>query len=50
MAPDDPNVVAIAADYAMDGAGRRTFTLDEIAGIADFVVGRFALGASGPGN
>jgi molybdopterin-guanine dinucleotide biosynthesis protein B len=50
MAPDDPNVVAIAADYAVDGAGRRTFTLDEIAGIADFVVGRFALGASGPGN
>jgi molybdopterin-guanine dinucleotide biosynthesis protein B len=50
IAPDDPNVVAIAADHAVDGAGRRTFTLDEIAGIADFIVGRFALGASGPGN
>jgi molybdopterin-guanine dinucleotide biosynthesis protein B len=40
LAERDPNVVAVAADHACDGAGRPVFALDDIAGIADFIVGR----------
>jgi molybdopterin-guanine dinucleotide biosynthesis protein B len=47
VAPDDPNVIAIAADHAANGAGRPTFTLDEVGRIVDFIVGRFALKAAG---
>jgi molybdopterin-guanine dinucleotide biosynthesis protein B len=49
MAPDDANIIAIAADHAVDGAGRPTFSLDEIAGIADLVTSRFGLRAPGAG-
>jgi molybdopterin-guanine dinucleotide biosynthesis protein B len=38
LAERDPNVVAIAADHACDGCGRPVFALDDIAGLADFVV------------
>ena len=43
LAPADPNVVAIAADHACDGAGRPVFALDDAAGIADFIVRRLGL-------
>jgi molybdopterin-guanine dinucleotide biosynthesis protein B len=43
MAPSDATVIAVAADHPADGAGRPIFDLNEIATIADFVVGRFGL-------
>ncbi len=39
MAPDDPNIVAIAADERPADATLPWFRRDDIAGIADFVVG-----------
>jgi molybdopterin-guanine dinucleotide biosynthesis protein B len=38
LAATDPNVVAIAADHACDGAGRPVLALDDAAGIADLIV------------
>jgi molybdopterin-guanine dinucleotide biosynthesis adapter protein len=38
LATADPNVIAIAADHASDGAGRPVFALDDSAGIADFIM------------
>jgi molybdopterin-guanine dinucleotide biosynthesis protein B len=43
IAPGDPDVIAIAADHAADGAGRPVFDLDAIPALADFVVNRFGL-------
>ena len=37
LADGDPNVIAIAADHAVDGHGLPVFSLDDIAGIADFI-------------
>ena len=37
LADSDPNVIAIAADHAADGRGLPVFSLDDIAGIADFI-------------
>lgn len=37
LAADDPNVIAIAADHAVDGNGLPVFALDDIGAIADFV-------------
>jgi molybdopterin-guanine dinucleotide biosynthesis protein B len=37
LADSDPNVIAIAADQATDGRGLPVFSLDDIAGIADFI-------------
>jgi molybdopterin-guanine dinucleotide biosynthesis protein B len=45
LAPADPDVVAIAADHACDGAGRPVFALDDAARIADFIVRRLGLTA-----
>jgi molybdopterin-guanine dinucleotide biosynthesis protein B len=44
LAPADPSVIAIAADHACDGAGRPVFALDDVAGIADFLVKALRLG------
>jgi molybdopterin-guanine dinucleotide biosynthesis protein B len=38
LAERDPNVVAVVADHACDGAGRPVFALDDVAAIADFIV------------
>jgi molybdopterin-guanine dinucleotide biosynthesis protein B len=38
LAKDDPSVIAIAADYAVEGEQVPVFELDDIARIADFVV------------
>lgn len=50
LAPADPNVVAIAADHACDGAGRPVLELDDAAGIADFIVARLGVRPSGSGT
>jgi molybdopterin-guanine dinucleotide biosynthesis adapter protein len=34
----DPAVIAIAADHAAEGRGRPVFSLDDIQGLADFIV------------
>jgi molybdopterin-guanine dinucleotide biosynthesis protein B len=47
LAPADPDVVAIAADHACDGAGRPVFALDDASGIADFVTRRLGLAVRG---
>jgi len=41
----DPEVIAIAADHEVATAGRPTFALDDIEGLADFVVAQFDLGS-----
>jgi molybdopterin-guanine dinucleotide biosynthesis protein B len=38
IAPNDPNVIAIAADHAIESATVPVFALDDIAGISDFVL------------
>jgi molybdopterin-guanine dinucleotide biosynthesis protein B len=37
LAPEDPSIVAVAADHDTDAGGRPLFGLDDIAAIADFV-------------
>lgn len=37
LAPDDPSILAIAADHAVDGAAVPVFHIDDIAGIAGFI-------------
>jgi molybdopterin-guanine dinucleotide biosynthesis adapter protein len=44
LAPDDPTIVAIAADHETDGAGRPVFALDDIEPMADFIAGHLGLG------
>jgi molybdopterin-guanine dinucleotide biosynthesis protein B len=43
LAERDDKVIAIAADYRIEGAALPTFELDDINSIADFVTSRFAL-------
>jgi molybdopterin-guanine dinucleotide biosynthesis adapter protein len=38
LADTDPNVIAVAADYACEVAGRPVLALDDVAGIADLIV------------
>jgi molybdopterin-guanine dinucleotide biosynthesis protein B len=45
LADRDPNVIAIAADHAVSEPGRAVFSLDDIAGIADFVARTVAVSA-----
>jgi molybdopterin-guanine dinucleotide biosynthesis protein B len=40
LSETDPNVIAIAADHAIDAPGRPSFALDDIVGIADFIAAR----------
>ena len=37
LADEDPLVLAIAADHAVDGKGLPVFSLDDVTGIADFI-------------
>ena len=37
LASDDPNVIAVAADHAVEGNGLPVFTLDDIGAIADLI-------------
>lgn len=44
LAPDDPDVIAIAADHAVGDAGHRpVFALDDIKGMADLIAARLGL-------
>jgi len=43
LAPNDPSVLAVAADHEIDPAGRPAFDLDDVAGIADFIEGQLGL-------
>jgi molybdopterin-guanine dinucleotide biosynthesis protein B len=43
LAPGDPSILAVAADHETDTAGRPLFALDDVAAIADFIVGCIAL-------
>ena len=45
LAPNDPNIVAIAADHALDGETIPVFALDDVAAIADFIAGYLDLTA-----
>ncbi|MCR4266700.1 molybdopterin-guanine dinucleotide biosynthesis protein B [Nitratireductor sp. ZSWI3] len=43
LAPDDPSVVAIAADHETDSGDLPWFALDDVKAIADFIVSRNGL-------
>ncbi|MHA1190345.1 MAG: molybdopterin-guanine dinucleotide biosynthesis protein B, partial [Alphaproteobacteria bacterium] len=45
LAPDDPSIVAIAADHRAKAGDLPLFDLDDIAGIADFIVAHLGLAA-----
>ncbi len=44
LAPDDPAIVAVAADHAVDAGSLPVFDLDDIASIADFILSHTGLG------
>lgn len=46
LSHDDPTVIAVAADHAVDGEHVPVFALDDIAGIADFVAAYLKLETS----
>ncbi|MBW8318722.1 MAG: molybdopterin-guanine dinucleotide biosynthesis protein B, partial [Rhizobium sp.] len=37
LAPNDPHIVAIAADHPVDGSALPVFNLDDTTAIADFI-------------
>ncbi len=43
MAPHDPNIIAVAADRPVGQSTTPVFHLDDLAAIANFLVGRFGL-------
>lgn len=43
LAPDDPNIIAVASDNALPGETLPVFGIDDIAGIADFISSRLGL-------
>lgn len=45
LAGQEPNFIAIAADHPTDGRGLPVFSLDDVAGIADFIVSTLKVGA-----
>jgi molybdopterin-guanine dinucleotide biosynthesis protein B len=47
LADTDPDVIAIAADHAVEGRGLPVYSLDDVAAIADFIVERTGAAASG---
>jgi molybdopterin-guanine dinucleotide biosynthesis protein B len=48
LSKDDPTVIAVAADHAVDGERVPVFALDDVAAIADFIAER--LGPAGTGG
>lgn len=46
LAPQDPQIVALAADHAIEDADLPAFALDDVSAIADFVLDYFDLGRS----
>jgi molybdopterin-guanine dinucleotide biosynthesis protein B len=47
LADTDPHVIAVAADFACEAAGRPVLALDDVAGIADLIVAATGATASG---
>jgi molybdopterin-guanine dinucleotide biosynthesis adapter protein len=45
LADADPNVIAIAADHAVESRGLPVFSLDDTVAIADFILERVGRGA-----
>ena len=43
LADADPHVIALAADYAVEGGGLPVFALDDVVAIADFIAGAAGL-------
>lgn len=43
LAPEDPNILAVAADHAVEDKNLPAFDLDDIVAIADFIEARLAL-------
>lgn len=43
LAPDDPAIVAIASDHAVEGTSLPVFDIDDVAAIADFISDRTGL-------
>lgn len=43
LAPGDPSILAVAADYELAPNGRPLFHLDDIAGLADFIEASLSL-------
>lgn len=48
LAPDDKNIVAVAVDQPIAEVGRPQLDLDDVSGIADFILARCGLGNCGP--
>lgn len=46
LAGTDPHFIAIAADHPVDGQGLPAFSLDDVAGIAEFIVRTLDVGAA----
>ena len=47
LAHDDPRVVAVASDAPIEGLGVPRLDLDDVAGIANFILARTGIGARG---
>ena len=43
LAPDDPNIVAVASDEVLKGLNVAVLQLDDIVGIADFIIDKICL-------
>ncbi|TCT13549.1 molybdopterin guanine dinucleotide biosynthesis accessory protein MobB [Tepidamorphus gemmatus] len=50
LSAEDPTIVAIAADFPVDGGGLPVFHLDDVAGIAGFIAGHLGLAAALAGD
>jgi molybdopterin-guanine dinucleotide biosynthesis protein B len=50
LSETDPNVIAIAADHAVEAATLPVFGLDEVGGIADFIAARVGVVAAKGGG
>jgi molybdopterin-guanine dinucleotide biosynthesis protein B len=48
LAPNDPAILAIAADFELEDAILPVFALDDIEGIASFILERIRTGEKGP--
>ncbi len=48
LAPQDPSIVAVAADFEVEEAGLPVFSLDSIDAIAEFILSRVSQGSLEP--
>lgn len=50
LSANDPTIIAIAADFPVDGGGLPVFHLDDVAGVAGFIAGHLGLAGELSGN